>query len=159
MIASVQFCLSVMSDSFLPQGLQHTRLPCPSPAPRACSNSCILSQWCHPTSLFSVIPFSSCLQSFPASGSFPMSQFFTSGGQRIGASVSVSVLPINIQDWFPLGLNGLISLLSKWLPILQHHSSKASILCHSAFFMVHLSHTYMTAGKTKQNKKTYMEKP
>ena len=91
------------------------RLPCPSPSPRACSNSCPSSQWCHPTISFSVIPFSSCLQSFPASGSFPMSQFFTTGGQSIGVSASASVLPMNIQDWFPLGLTGVISLQSTGL--------------------------------------------
>ena len=84
-------------------GLQHTRLPCPSPTPEACSNSCPQSRWCHPTISSSVIPFSSCLQSFPASGSFPMSRLFTSGGQSIGVSASASVLPMNIQDWFPLG--------------------------------------------------------
>ena len=99
-----------MSDSLQPLELQHTRLPCPSPSPRVCSNSNPLSWWCHPTISSSVVPFSSCLQSFPASGSFPMSQFFSSGGQSIGASVSASVLPMNIQDWFPLGLTGLISL-------------------------------------------------
>ena len=109
------FSHSVMSDSFAPQGLQHARLPCPSPTPGACSNSCPLSQWCHPTIPSSVFPFSSHLQSFPASESFPMNQFFASGGQSIGASASVSVLPMNIQDWFPLGLTGLISLLSKGL--------------------------------------------
>ena len=90
-------------------------LPCPLPTPRVCSNSCPLSQWCHPTISSSVIPFSSCLQSFPASGSFQMSQFFASGDQSIGASASASVLPVNIQDWFPLGLTGLISLQSKGL--------------------------------------------
>ena len=95
---------------------------------------------------YPVVPFSSCLQSFPASGSFPMSQFFPSGGQSIG--VSASALPMNIQDWFLLGLTGLISLLSKWLKsLLQHHRSKASILLCSAFFMVQLSHPYMTTGK------------
>ena len=92
-------------------GLQHTRLPCPSLYPRVCSNSCPLSQWCHPTISSSVAPFSSCPQSFPVSRSFPMSLLFASGGQSIGASVSV--LPMNIQDWFPLGLTGLISSLSK----------------------------------------------
>ena len=92
-----------------PHGLQHTRLPCPSPTPRACSNSCPSSQWCHPTISYSVIPFSSCLQSFPASEFFPVSQFFASGGQSIGVSASASVLPMNIQDWFTLGLSGLIS--------------------------------------------------
>ena len=98
-----------------PHGLQYTRLPCPSPTPRACSNSCPSSRWCHPTILTSVISFSCCLQSFPASGSFLMSQLFTSGGQSIGASASASVLPMNIQDWFPLGLTGLIFLHSKGL--------------------------------------------
>ena len=92
------------------------RLPCPSPYPRACSNACPLSRWCHPTISSSVIPFSSCLQSFPASESFPISRFFASGGQRIGATASVSVLPMNIQNWFPLGLTGLISVQSKGLP-------------------------------------------
>ena len=96
-------------------GLQHTRLPYPPPIPRAFSNSCSLSQWCHPTILSSVIPFSSCLQSFPASGSFPMSWLFSSGGQSIGASVSASVLPVNVQGWFPLGLTGLIILISNGL--------------------------------------------
>ena len=105
---SVQFSCSVVSDSLWPHGLQHTRPPCPSPNPRVYSNSCPLSQWCHPTISSSVVPFSSCLQSFPASGSFPMSQFFTSGGQNVGASASV--LPKSIQDWFPLGLTGWISL-------------------------------------------------
>ena len=137
-LRSVQFSHLVVSDSLQPHGLQHARLPLPSPTPRACSNSCPLSPWCHPTISSSVIPFSSCLQSFPASESFLMSQFFPSGVQSIGASVSASVLPMNIQDWFPLGLTGLISLLSKrWIllrSLLQHHSSKASILQHSAFF-------------------------
>jgi len=107
------FSHSVLSDSLWLRGLQHVRLPCPSPSPRACSNSCPLSRWCHPTVSSSVIPFSFCLQSFPASGSFQMSQLFASRGQSIGASASVSVLPMNIQDWFPLGLTGLISLESK----------------------------------------------
>ena len=104
-----------MSDSFQPHGLQHARLPCPSSSPGACSNSCPLSQWCHPIFSSSVAPFSSCPQSFSASGSFPMSQLFTSGGQRIGASAPASVFPMNIQGWFPLGLTGLISLQSKGL--------------------------------------------
>ena len=112
---SVQFSCSVMSHSFWPHGLQHARLPCPLPAPEACSNLCPLSQWCHPTIASSVISFSPCLQSFPASGSFPVSQLFESGGQTIGASALASVLPMNIQDWFPLGLTGLIPLLSKGL--------------------------------------------
>ena len=104
-----------MSDFLHPHRLQNTKLPCPSPTPRACSDSCPLSQWCHPTISFSVVPFPSCLQSFPASGSFPINQFFTSGGQSIGASASASVLSMNIQGPFPLGLTGLISLQSKGL--------------------------------------------
>ena len=113
--SSVQFSLSVVSDSLWPHGLQHARFPCLSPTLRACSNSCPLSQWCHPTISSSVVPFSSHLQSFPASGSFPMSQLFPSGGQSIGVSALPSVLSMNIQDWFPLGWTGWISLLSKGL--------------------------------------------
>ena len=108
------FSRSVVSNSLQPHGLQHARLSCPSPTPRVCSNSCPLSQWCHPTISTSVIPFSSCPQSFPASGPFLMSQLLGSGGQSIGASASASVLPMNIQDWFPLGWTGLI-LQSKGL--------------------------------------------
>ena len=138
-----------MSNSLQSHGLQHARLPCPSPTPRACSNSCPLNQWCHPPISSSVIPFSTCLQSFPASGTLPMSRLFALGGQSIGASASASVLLMYIQDWFPLGLTGLISLLSKGLSsLLQYHSSKALILQHSAFFMVQLLHQYMTTGKT-----------
>ena len=103
---------SVMSDFLQPHGLQHARLPCPV-SPRVCPDSCPLIRWCHPTISSSLVPFSSCLQSFPASGSFPMSQFFTSCGQSFGASASV--LPVNVQGWFPLGMTGLISLLSKGL--------------------------------------------
>ena len=109
------FSHSVTYDSFRPHGLQHARLPCPSPSPRVCSNSCSSSRWHHPTISSVVVSFSSCLHSFPASGSFPMSQFFESVGQSIGASASASVLPMNIQDWFPLGLTGLIFLWSKGL--------------------------------------------
>ena len=112
MHSSVQMLSHV---SLQPHGLQHARPLCPSPSPRACSNSCPSHQWCHPTISSSVIPFSSCLQYFWASGSFPMSRLFTSGGQSIGASVSASVLPMNIQGWFPLGLTNLISLQSKGL--------------------------------------------
>ena len=112
---NVQFSHSVMSDSLQPHGLQHARPPCSSPTPRVYSNSCPSSQWCHPTISSSVVPFSSSLQSFPASGSFLMSQYFTSGGQSIGVSASASVLPINIQGWFLIGLTGLISLQSKGL--------------------------------------------
>ena len=111
--SSVQFSLSVVSDSLWLHALQHARLPCPSWAARACSNSCPLSRWCHPTISSSVAPFSSCPQSFPESGSFPLSQFFPSGSQSIGASALASVLPMNNQDWFPLGWTGWISLLSK----------------------------------------------
>ena len=107
-------CSAVVSGSWQPHGLQHARLPCPSLPPRVCSHSCPLSQWCHPAMSSSVISFSSYPQSFPASGSFPASQLFTSGGQSIGASASTSVLPVNIQGWFPLALTGLI-LLSKGL--------------------------------------------
>ena len=110
-----QFSPSVMSDSLRPHGLQHARLPCLSPTPRAYSDSCPLSQWCHPTISSFVIPFSSCLQSSPASESFPMSQLFPSGGQIIGVSASTSVLPMNTQDWSPLGWTGWISLQSKGL--------------------------------------------
>ena len=136
-----------MPESLQPHGLLCARLPCPSPTPRACSNSCPLSWWCHPTISSSVVPLSSCLQSFLASGSFPMSQFFALGGQSIGASASASVLPMNIS---PLWLTGLISLKSKGLfgSLLQHHRSKALILQCSAFFIVQLSHSYMTIGKT-----------
>ena len=112
---SVQFSCSVMSNPLQHHGLHHTRPPCPSPAPRAYSNSCPLSRWCHPTISSSIIPFSSHLQSFPESGSFPRSQFLTSGGQSTGVSASASVLPMNIQDWFPLRLTGLIPLQSKGL--------------------------------------------
>ena len=108
-----QFSHSVVSDSLHPHGLQHARPPCLSVTPRVCSNLCPLSWWCHPTILSSVVPFFSHLQSFPGSGSFQMSQFFTSGGQSIGVSASAWVLPVNIQDWFPLGWTGWISLQSK----------------------------------------------
>ena len=111
----VQFSHSVVSDSLQPHGLQHTRTPCPSPTPGAYSNSCPSSRWCHPTISSPIVPFSSHLQSFPASGSSPVSQFFASDGRSIGVSASASVLPMNIQDWFPLGLTGWVSLQSKEL--------------------------------------------
>ena len=115
-VYTVQFSCSIMFNSLRPHGLQNARLPCPSPTPRAYSNSlCPLSQSCHPTILSSVIPFSSHLQSFPASGSFQMSQIFVSGGQRIEVSALASILSMNIQDWFPLGWTGWISLQSKEL--------------------------------------------
>ena len=109
------FSCSVMSDSLQHHGLQHARFPCPLPSPGVCSDTCPLNWWCHSTISSSVTSFSSCLQSFPASGFFPMSQLFTSGGQSIGASASASVLPTKIQGWFPLGLTCFISLLSKGL--------------------------------------------
>ena len=145
---SVQFSCSVMSYSLWSHGLQHARLPCPSPSPGACSNSCPSSRWSRPTISSSVVPFSSCLQSFSASGSFLMSQLFASGGQSIGVSASTSVLPVNIQDWFPLGLTDLLAVQGTLKSLLQHHSSKASILRRSVFFVVQLSHPYMTSGKT-----------
>ena len=111
---SLQFSCSVVSDSVWPHGL-HARLPCPSPTPGAYSNSCPLNRWCHPTISSSVIPFSPHLHSFPASGSFPMSYFLASDSQSIGVSASTSALPMNLQDWFPLGWTGLISLQSKGL--------------------------------------------
>ena len=110
-----QFGCSAVSDSLQPHGLPYARPPCPSPTPRVYSKSCSLSQWCHPTISFSVIPFSPCLQSLPASGSFPRSQLFASDGQSIGVSAPASVLPMNVQGWFPLGFTSLISLLSKGL--------------------------------------------
>ena len=113
--SSVQFSCSVVSDSLQPHELQYTRPPCPLPTPRVYSNPCPLSRWCHPTVSSSVVPFSSCPQSFPASGSFPMSQLFAWGGQSIGVSASTSVLPMNTQDWSPLGWTGWISLQSKGL--------------------------------------------
>jgi len=136
-----------MADSLRPPGLQHARLPCASSTPGPCSNSSPLSRWCHPTISSSVIPFSSYLRSFPASRSFPMSQFFTSGGQSIGVSASASVLPMNIQALFPLGLTDLLAVQGTLKSLIQHHSSKASVLWSSAFLLVQLSHLYMTTGK------------
>ena len=112
---AIQFSCSVVSDSLQPHGLEHARPPCPSPTPGVHSNSCPSSGWCHPTISSSVVPFSSCPQSFPASGSFPMSRLFASGSQSFGVSASASVLPMNIQDWFPLGWTGWMSLQSKGL--------------------------------------------
>ena len=133
-----------MSSSLQPHGLQHTRLLCPSPTPEAYTNSYPLSQWCHLTISSCVVPFSSCLQSFSASGSFSMSQFFTSGSQSIGVSASASVLPtISFRmDWLDL-----LAVQGTLKSLLQHHSSKPSILWCSAFFIVQLSHPYMTTGK------------
>ena len=142
---SVQFSPSVVSNSCDPMDCSMPDFPVHQ-LPGACSNSCPSRGWCHPTISSSVIPFS-CLQSSPASESFPLSYLFTSGGQSIGALASH--LPVNIQDWFPEGFTGLISLLSKGLSrVLRYHNSKVSILWHSAFFIVQLSHPYMTTGKT-----------
>ena len=148
-LPSVQFSCSVMSNSLQPHGLQHTRPHCPSPTPGAYPNSCPSSRWCHPTISSSVVPFSPCLPFFPASGSFQMSQFFTSSPKYWSFSFNIS--PSNEYS-------GLISFKMDWLDLLavqgtlrsllQHHSSKASILWHSSFFIVQLSHPYMTTGKT-----------
>ena len=141
-----------MSDSLWPHESQHTRPPCPSPTPGVYPNPRPLSGWCHPTISTSVVPFSSHPQSFPASESFPMSQLFSSGGQRIGVSASASVFPLNFQGWFPLGWTGWISLLSKGLSRVSSNTTvqthQSSILWRSAFFMVQLSHPYTTTGKT-----------
>ena len=138
-----------MSNYLWPRGLRHTRLPCPSPTSGAYSNSYPLIRWCHPIISSSVVPFSSHPQSFPASGFFQMSQLFASGGQSIVVSASTSVLPMNIQDWYPFRWTGWTSLQSKGLSrIFSNTSSKASVLQHSAFFIVQLSHPYMTTGKT-----------
>ena len=139
-----------MSDSLQPHGLQHTRLPCPSPTPRIYSNSCPLSWWCHPTISLAFIPFSSCLKSLLTSGSFPVSQFFTSGGQSIGSS-SFSISPSNEYSGlisFRMDRLDLLEVQGTLKSLLQHHSSKESILQHSSFFIVQLSHPYMTTGKT-----------
>ena len=152
-----------MSNSLQSNGLQLARLPCPSPTPGAYSNSCSSSQWCHPTISSSVVPFSSCLQTFPECGSFPLSQFFPSGGQSIEVSASASVLPVNIQgiliSWTQRKYSKeiLISFRIDWLALLavqgtlksffQNYSSKTSILLCSAFFIVQFSHPYMTTRK------------
>ena len=144
-----QFSRSVMSNSLQPHGLQHARLPCPSPTPGACSNSCPSSRWCHPTISSSVDPFSSCLQSFPASGSFPMSQFFLSWPKHCSFSFNIS--PSNEHSgliFFRIDWLDLLVVQGTLKSLLQHHSSKASILQCSAFFTVQLSHPYMTTGKT-----------
>ena len=137
-----------MSNSFLSRGLQHSRLPCPSPSPRAYSNSCPSSWWCHPTNICSVVPFSSWIQSFPASWFFPVSRFFASGGQSIGVSASTSVLPMNIQGWLHLGLTGLICSArdsQESSPTPQFKSINSLAL---SLFMVQISNPYMALGKT-----------
>ena len=133
--SSVQFSHSVVSDSLRLHGPQHARSPCPSPTPRVCSDSCPLNQWCHPTISSSVAPFSSCLQSFPASGSFQMSQLFTSDGQSIGVSASTSVLPMNTQDWSPL----------EWTVVSRHFSHK--------FYLKHLKISKTRAWTTRTRHK------
>ena len=143
-LSTVQFSRSVVSDSLRPHEPQHARPPCPSPTPGVHPNPCPLNQWCHPTILSSAILFSSCSQSFPASGSFQMSQLFASGGQRIGVSASTSVPPMNIQYWSPLGWTGCISLQSKGLSIVFSNT----IVQKHQIFIVQLSHPYMTTGKT-----------
>ena len=155
--AMYQFSCSVMFDPSWPHGLQNARLPFPSPTPEACSNSCSLSWWCHPTISSSVVPFFSCLQLFPISGSFPMNQFFTSGSQSTGASALASVLPVNIQDWFPLGLTGLISLQSKGLSrvffntTIQKHQFFSTQLSLWSNSHIHISiHTGKTISLTIQ---------
>ena len=131
-----------MSDSLWPHELQHARLPCPSPTPGVHSDSRPLSRWCHPAISSSVVPFSSCPESLPASGSFQMSQLFASGGQSIGVSASTSVLPMNIQDWFPLRLTGLISLQSKGLSEIKKCDASSFILfIQNCFAMLLWFHT------------------
>ena len=138
--SSVQFICSVVSNSLQPHELQQARPPCPSPTPGVHPNPCPLSRWCHPTISSSVVPFSSCPQSFPPSGSFQMSQLFASGGQSIGVSASAPVLPMNTQDWaFRMDWMDLLAIQGTLKSLLQHHSSKASILRRSAFFTVQLS--------------------
>ena len=150
-ISSVQFSPSAMSDSLRPHGLQHTRLPCPSPTRRVYPNPFPSSWWCHPAISSSVIPFS-CPQSLPASGPFPVSPLFTWGGQSIRASASASVPPMNTLRWrlisFRMDWLDLLAVQGTLKSLLQHHSSKASFLWHSAFFTVQLSHPYTTTGKT-----------
>ena len=136
--SSVQFSRSVVSDSLWPHESQHARPPCPSPTPGVHPNSCPSSQWCHPATSSSVVPFSSCLQSLPASGSFPMSQLFILGGQSTGVSASASILPMNTQDWSPLGWTGWISLQSKGL---QRVFSSITVQKHQ-FFSAQLSLQY-----------------
>ena len=146
-ISSVQFSRSVMSDSLRPLELQHARPPCPSLTPGVHSNSCPSSRWCHPAISSSVVPFSSCPQSLPASEFFPMSQLFTSSGQSIGVSASASVLPVIFRtDFFRIDWLDLLAVQETLKSLLQHHSSKAPILQCSAFFIVQFWHPYVTTG-------------
>ena len=149
-LSSVHVSHSVVSDYLLPHGLQHSRLACPSPTPRACSDSYLLCQWCHPTISSSVAPFSSHLQSFPASGSSPVSQFFASGGQSIGV-YSFSISPSNAYSGlisFRIDSFDVLAVQMTRMSLLQHHTSKTSILWCSGFFIVQLFHPYMTTGKS-----------
>ena len=149
-LAHYQFSCSVVPDSLWPHEPQHTRPPCLWPTPGVHPNPCLLCRWCHPTISSSVIPFSSCPQSFPASGSFQISQLSPSGGQSTGVSASTSVPPMNTQDWFSFRMDwlDLLAVQGTLKSLLQHYSSKASILLRSAFFIVLLWHPYMTTGKT-----------
>ena len=147
LFSSAQFSCSVVSDSLWPHGLQHAKLPCPSPTPGAYSNSCPLSWWCHPT-ISSVVPFSSHLQSFPASGSFQISQLFASGVQSIGVSASTSVPPMNTQDWSPVGWTGWISLQSMGLSRVFSNTTVQNHQFFCAQLSFQLSHSHMTTGKT-----------
>ena len=154
------FSHPVMSDSLQPHEPQHARPPCPSPAPRVYQNSCPLSRWCHPTISSSVVPFSSCPQSFPASGSFPMSQFFASGGQSIGLSASASVLPMNTQDWSPLGWTGWSSLQSKGLSRIFSNTTVQSINCWvlSLLYGASLTSIYESGKKHTLTRETFVGK-
>ena len=146
--SSVQFSRSAILDSLRPHGLQHARPPCPSPAPWIFSNSCPSCRWCHPTISSSVVPFSSCLQSFPASGSFQMNQFFVSSSQSIVVLTSSSVLPMTIQDWFHLVWTSWISLQSKGLSRVFSNTTVQKHQLFAAQLLVQLSHPYMTTGNT-----------
>ena len=143
-----QFSHSILSDFLWPHGLQHARIPCPSPTPAVYSNSCPLSWWCDPAISSSIVPFSSHPQSFPASGSFPMSQFFESSGQSIWVSTSASIFPMNIQDWSPLGWTGWISLQFKGLSGVFSNTTVQKHQFFCTLFIVQLSHPYITTGKT-----------
>ena len=150
MLSSVQFICSVVSNSLWPHQPQHVRPPCSSSTPRVYPNPCPSSQWCHPTTSSSIVPFSSCPQTFPASGSFQMSQLLASHGQSTGVSASTPVLPMKHPGliFFRMDRLDLLAVQGTLKSLLQHHSSKASILQHSAFLIVQLSHPYMTTGKT-----------
>ena len=142
------FSCSAVSNSLWPYGLQHTRIPCPSLSPGICSNSCPLIQWCHPTISSSDVSFSNCLQSFPASGSFPISCLFALGGQSVDPSTSASVLPLTEFISFRIDWFDLLAVQGTLTSLLQHHILKESVIQHSAFFVAQLSHLYMTTGKT-----------